>query len=123
MLQGHFMQWSSREGNVCRMFFMVDNEYENLALATVLRPTCNFQFIVGVKGKSIPKLSERTRLREGEAADTEDEAGPPRTVDIAYTENGADKVQTWTYEKPDAIKADTREGERFKPKMNALASE
>ena len=123
MLQGHFMQWSSREGNVCRMFFMVDNEYENLALATVLRPTCNFQFIVGVKGKSIPKLSERTRLREGEAADTEDEAGPPRTVDIAYTENGVDKVQTWTYEKPDAIKADTRKGERFKPKMNALASE
>ena len=47
VLQGHFLQWSNREGNVCRMFFMVDNEYENLALATVLRPLCDFKFIVG----------------------------------------------------------------------------
>ena len=44
LLQGHFLQWSNRESNVCRMHFNVDGEYENLALATVLRPECNFQF-------------------------------------------------------------------------------
>lgn len=122
VLQGHFLQWSNREGNVCRMFFMVDNEYENLALATVLRPLCDFKFIVGKDGKSIPRLSERTRLREGAAADAEDE-GPPRTVDIAYRENAIDCVQTWTYAKPDSIKVDARKGERFKPKINKLPAE
>lgn len=34
-------------------------------------------------------------------------------------ENGIDKIQTWTYEKSDAIKVDARKGHRFKPKLNA----
>ena len=46
-----------------------------------------------------------------------------RTVDIPYKENGVDKVHTWTYEKPDAIKVDERKGERFKPKINVTPAE
>ena len=122
LLQGHFLQWSNRESNVCRMHFNVDGEYENLALATVLRPECNFQFIAGRNGKSIPRLSERTRLRAGAAADPQDDA-PLQTVDIPYKEGGLDKVQTWTYQKPDAIKVDARKGDRIKPKLNVMPSE
>ena len=94
-----------------------------VALATVLRPTCDFKFVVGANGKSIPKLSERTRLREGAAVQDAEDEGPPRTIDIVYTERGVEKVQVWTYEKPDAIKVDARKGERFKPKINVLPSE
>ena len=120
-LDGYFLQWCNKETNVCRMHFRVDNEYENIPLASVLRPTCNFKFVVGNNGKSVPQLSAHTRAREGAAGSTSNDAaddGPVRTVDINYKENGIDKIQTWTYEKSDAIKVDARKGHRFKPKLN-----